>query len=314
MLAESRHLYLEMFHFFGQVIGMAMRSKVTIKLNVPSVFWKALVGECLIEEDLGEFDEATSAIVEHIQQLTSKSSSSTIHNNENDDDELSTILSEMNWGTALSGGIPISLYTNKGQDINVNRKDALIWTKALAWQRLHESDVAYFAIRDGFASVIPPALLPLLKGNELEEIICGKAEIDLVLLANNTEYDDDVLPDGEMVKRFWRVLTSFNHDERALFLRFVWARSRLPNSEDFIQKFKLQSSVGDGPKSNPDLWLPKAHTCFFSLNLPNYSTDEIMAKQIRYAMYNCIEMDADFKLADNEMTGWDEADEKDVDV
>jgi hypothetical protein len=194
----------------------------------------------------------------------------------------------------------------------VNPEDALLWTEALTWQRLHESDTAYFAIRDGFASVIPSCILPLLRGSDLEEIVCGKAEIDLQLLANNTEYDDDVLPDGEMVQRFWRVLESFNHDERASFLRFVWARSRLPNPEDFNQKFKLQSAVGDGPKLNPDAWLPKAHTCFFSLNLPNYSSDEIMAKQLRYSMYNCIEMDADFKLADNEMTGWDEADEKDA--
>jgi len=92
----------------------------------------------------------------------------------------------------------------------------------------------------------------------------------------------------------------------------VWARSRLPSSAaDFNQKFKLQSAVGEGPKQNPDEWLPKAHTCFFSLNLPRYSSDEVMAKQLRYAMFNCLEMDADFRLADNEMTGWDEADDVD---
>ena len=28
----------------------------------------------------------------------------------------------------------------------------------------------------------------------------------------------------------------------------------------------------------------------------------------RYAMENCIEMDADFRLAEHEMTGWDQAD------
>jgi len=32
---------------------------------------------------------------------------------------------------------------------------------------------------------------------------------------------------------------------------------------------------------------------------------QIMAERIRYAMYNCVEMDADFRLAENEMTGWD---------
>ena len=51
----------------------------------------------------------------------------------------------------------------------------------------------------------------------------------------------------------------------------------------------------------PDTFLPKAHTCFFSLNLPRYSSEELMAERLRYAMYNCIEMDADFRLADSEM-------------
>ena len=30
-----------------------------------------------------------------------------------------------------------------------------------------------------------------------------------------------------------------------------------------------------------------------------------MAKKLSYTMYNCIEMDADFRLADNEMPGWE---------
>ena len=27
--------------------------------------------------------------------------------------------------------------------------------------------------------------------------------------------------------------------------------------------------------TRPDLYLPKAHTCFFSLNLPKYSSDKV---------------------------------------
>ena len=36
-----------------------------------------------------------------------------------------------------------------------------------------------------------------------------------------------------------------------------------------------------------------------------------MREKLLYAMYNCIEMDADFRLADNEMTGWSETKEED---
>lgn len=69
--------------------------------------------------------------------------------------------------------------------------------------------------------------------------------------------------------------------------------------------------IAAGPKKNPDGYLPKAHTCFFSLNLPKYTSDEVMRTKIRYAIVHCVEMDADFRLADNEMGGWDEVDVQD---
>jgi hypothetical protein len=67
---------------------------------------------------------------------------------------------------------------------------------------------------------------------------------------------------------------------------------------------QIQAPVGDGPCSQPDTFLPKAHTCFFSINLPRYSSAEVMKTKILYAINNCVEMDADFRLAGNEVTGW----------
>lgn len=120
----------------------------------------------------------------------------------------------------------------------------------------------------------------------------------------NTAYDDDISETDPHIQSFWRVLRSFDASQRSAFLRFVWARSRLPATQDFHQKFKIQAAVGEGQKDDADKSLPKAHTCFFSLNLPKYSNDEVTKKQLLYAVENCIEMDADFRLAENEMTGW----------
>jgi hypothetical protein len=35
-----------------------------------------------------------------------------------------------------------------------------------------------------------------------------------------------------------------------------------------------------------------------------------MADKLRYAIYNCIEMDADFRLADTEQSGWGDISEE----
>ena len=56
--------------------------------------------------------------------------------------------------------------------------------------------------------------------------------------------------------------------------RFAWGRSRLPlSAEQFNQPFKIQAFA----REPADAYLPVAHTCFFSLELPRYSSREVCA-------------------------------------
>jgi len=94
-------------------------------------------------------------------------------------------------------------------------------------------------------------------------------------------------------------------EERTEFLRFVWARSRMPSSaKDFPMNFKIQGPQG-GAKENPDLYLPHAQTCFFSLSLPAYTTKEVLKEKLLFAIKNSPNMDADVLLHSAE--GWSEA-------
>jgi hypothetical protein len=157
--------------------------------------------------------------------------------------------------------------------------------------RLTESAAAVEAFRGGVASVIPAGALTLLTGRELEQVVAGSRLVDVERLKANTEYDDDVSPEDPHIIAFWEVLRSFSEEEKAAFLRFAWARPTLPpKGVDFPQKFKMQSSVmGEEAASSSaaaaalaaaaatkqDQYLPKAHTCFFSINLPRYSSKEV---------------------------------------
>jgi hypothetical protein len=91
---------------------------------------------------------------------------------------------------------------------------------------------------------------------------------------------------------FWEALSQFTSKERSLFLRFVWGRSRLPASKTkFSQMFKIEDFQ---LKSLPaDSYLPVAHTCFFSIELPQYSSLKVMIEKLRYACHNCKAIDAD---------------------
>lgn len=56
-----------------------------------------------------------------------------------------------------------------------------------------------------------------------------------------------------------------------------------------------------------DLMLPVAHTCFFSIELPRYSTKDILKDKLTYAITHCQAIDTDGRAYDI----WDDDDEND---
>ncbi|CAF1284472.1 unnamed protein product, partial [Didymodactylos carnosus] len=59
-----------------------------------------------------------------------------------------------------------------------------------------------------------------------------------------------------------------------------------------------------------------AHTCYFILDLPTYSTVEIMYERLNYAITNCSSIDADVELneAQNTSTILQDPEEEDAAV
>jgi hypothetical protein len=307
-------IYMEMYCFIGQIIGIALRSRICTKFRFPKVVWKGLVGEKVNLEDLKEYDEACFSVVRQVRDFARKMEEVGGKGGGEDAREavegFENAVGDLRFAANLSSGEEVELVEG-GSGKAVTKENCLEWVERMIECRLHEGDKAVFAMRDGLASIIPSTLLPLLTWDQLELLVCGKDGVDIDLLQENTEYDDDVSPDSEHIQSFWRVLRSFDNEDRSKFLKFVWARERLPNtSAEFHQRFKIQAAVGEGPKDNPDGYLPKAHTCFFSLNLPSYSGDEVMKEKLLYAIYNCTEMDADFKLAESENNIWVEEGEE----
>ena len=41
----------------------------------------------------------------------------------------------------------------------------------------------------------------------------------------------------------------------------------------------------------PDTRLPVAHTCFFQIDLPRYSSKAVLKEKLLYALHNCKDMD-----------------------
>ena len=88
-----------------------------------------------------------------------------------------------------------------------------------------------------------------------------------------------------------------NSNPPALFLKFVTGATRLP-----LDGYDPPFNVTEGSDMDAKA-LPKAHTCFFSINLPKYSSKQILKTKLEYAISECFAMDADFALQPSEASG-----------
>eukprot|EP00455_Lapot_gusevi_P024213 TRINITY_DN2513_c0_g1_i3.p1 TRINITY_DN2513_c0_g1~~TRINITY_DN2513_c0_g1_i3.p1 ORF type:complete len:153 (-),score=46.11 TRINITY_DN2513_c0_g1_i3:70-528(-) len=111
--------------------------------------------------------------------------------------------------------------------------------------------------------------------------MCGRKDIDLEMLKRHTEYAN-VDRNAPHIEYFWRVLESFTPEERRRFVRFCYAQERLPSTdEQFNAHPKIRLLIkASREKGNPDAALPHADTCFFNLELPAYSSEQIMRERL----------------------------------
>ncbi len=91
-----------------------------------------------------------------------------------------------------------------------------------------------------------------------------------------------------MIRWLWEILESLSEEDKVRFVVFISGRSRLPaNPVDLPQRFQIL------PVDRPSDGLPTAQTCFFQLRLPPYSSKEVMAARIKYAIRHCRTIDMD---------------------
>ena len=303
----SNSLYIqELMMFFGKIIGLAVRHNLTVGIAFSSLVWRSLVKLSISRAHLETIDTLLCNQLKEIETLgmTLQANKDNYDSNYQPEE-----WKDLVFATYLSDGSRVPLVP-RGEDIMVTINNWKEYVRLIEKTHLHESAVMLKILRDGISTVLPIELLPMFTAMELEQLVGGNSSIDISLLKQCTEYEDKLTPDTPLVKYFWEILEEMNNDDRTLFLRFVWARSRMPASlSELSMNFKLQLATHgrgtDDMKSHPDNYLPSAQTCFFSLALPNYSSKEVLKQKLYYAIENSPNMDADVRLHSAE--GWADA-------
>ena len=267
---------IQMFEFLGKLMGIAARSEGYMDININPMVWKLIVGEIVTIDDYEGLDAMGVKQLREFRALTEQ-------------DFKCTYTEVLDFTTMSLSERRVSLHPAKDEEF-VTFATLPRYCDELEQYWLNSMCVQADAVRRGIMTQLPPEMVNLIKWSDLETMVCGRANIDIKLLRSAT--DSNRFSEGEnVVKWFWEVLEEFNQEDRKAFLRFVWARNRLPlDLKGFKQRMKLTelSTRGD-----PNRYLPVAHTCFFQIDIPRYSNKVALREKLHYAIHNCFAIDGD---------------------
>eukprot|EP00471_Norrisiella_sphaerica_P000773 CAMPEP_0184486476 /NCGR_PEP_ID=MMETSP0113_2-20130426/7955_1 /TAXON_ID=91329 /ORGANISM="Norrisiella sphaerica, Strain BC52" /LENGTH=4298 /DNA_ID=CAMNT_0026868373 /DNA_START=23 /DNA_END=12919 /DNA_ORIENTATION=- len=285
--SSRRAIYLKMYEFVGKLMGLAMRSGNLLELDFPSIVWKPLVLMKPNMQDLKSVDLICFKIIERLTAFDKMSAQVAAQQFDKFQLDFTCVLSNQK----------LVKLVNNGQQKKVTWNNRKLYLKLLLRERLNEFRTQCAAIRRGLASVVPASVFTLFTHQELEIAVCGSPMINVDLLQMNTAYTYPTKGSDRHVRLFWKMMREkFTQADRIKFLRFVWGRSRHPRDNESwgAEKFHIAPhSPSQNSKLSPDEYHPSAHTCFFTLELPEYSSLEIMYSKVLYAITHCTAVDGD---------------------
>mmetsp|Transcript_3581 Transcript_3581/g.6232 ORF Transcript_3581/g.6232 Transcript_3581/m.6232 type:complete len:1228 (+) Transcript_3581:1-3684(+) len=279
--AATSPVQTSMYEFLGKLMGIAIRNNELLDLRLPSLVWKPLVNQSPTLADLRAVDVLTVTScdpnsTDPAELLTSQELFFTVNTLDGREEEL----------------VP------GGESLRVTLENYDEWARRTIEYKIHEFDTQIEAIRRGLATIVPQRLLMLFRWDELELMVCGRPKLDLELLKRMTVYSDCSESDAH-IHHFWQVLEEFTEEQRSGYIKFVWGRSRLPQDKtSWEQPHKIAAfhaprpTYGAAPTPEDSL-LPFAHTCYFTIDLPRYSSVEATRRKLLFAIEHCIEIDGD---------------------
>jgi hypothetical protein len=216
-----------------------------------------------------EFDEG---LVEQISFMQSDIDLETFENTYNQ-----TYSVELSDGTTYdlmpNGAYEKVLFEDRGRFIEMALK-----------ARMGEADAQIAAVKKGLCRLVPLSLIKLLTYKELERLVCGKKTVDINLLKSNTKYALELNENVNRVKWLWEILFEIADEDKVKFIKFCYAQERLPPTMEDYEKLNVHFTIKPYIDKNKKDAFPKADTCFFALEIPEYSSKDVMKTKILTAI------------------------------
>ena len=299
---------LDQYEFLGVLMGICIRTGVHLTLDLCSLVWKQIVNEKINLDDIFQYDEGIYNIIKTIyyydqnkekekEKETAKDKEkneiNTDNNNESDNNPINKEKEEIenvfNYNTILTDGSVkyFNPNTKEKKELILDKStpsERIKYIRMLIYNRINEAEIQINSIKNGLSKIIPLSVLQLFTGKELSMLVCGKKEVDIDLLHQNTKLSNDLKEDSKEVRWLWEILHEMNSEEKIKFIKFCWAQERLPTSNEEYVKNQIVFTIKYNKNERNKNGFPKADTCFFNLELPNYTAKDIMKKNLLIAI------------------------------
>jgi E3 ubiquitin-protein ligase HUWE1 len=263
--------YKKFYRFAGRMIARAVIEAVTIDAHMTRSLLKHLLGMPMRLSDLEEADEELYGSLTYIL------------NNDPSDLDL-TFQAHL---VSVDQVIPIDLIDN-GRNIKVTVENRQEFVDLMVEHHLTvmvREQVTEFC--QGFHELIPPHELAWFTPDEFDLLICGLPEVKVDDLRAHCRFIHPFHAEHPVVRMFFNVLQSLTPEDKGKFLIFLTGSSQVPVGgfaalADIGRPVKLAS--GGEPRRGE---LPRAHTCWNQLDLPLYSSEEVMREKLLMAVQMC---------------------------
>lgn len=322
---------LSAYEWLGALLGIMARSSVQADVPWPADHWRRLAGQ---PPSIPQFDAAwaTALAAGLLPDLAVPVHVLSVPEVDAVDRELAMRCAELLSPRATQGKTAAEVWQAAAALQFRFAPDVQLLPRALPCEDLDAAQVARLAVlcigwsvgqftssaidamRSGLTSLVPSFAVAAQTGTTLAGFICGTGDWPVSALQEHTDYDSGIAPHDCHVHYFWEVLHELSPGDKQAFLRFAWARTKLPASRlEWRQRFKLQALATpaeveamqpQAAQATIDRLLPRAHTCFAALALPAYSSKAVCQERLLYAIHNCVSMDADFAVGAGESEHW----------
>jgi|LauGreDrversion4_2_1035121.scaffolds.fasta_scaffold109055_2 hypothetical protein len=248
----------DQYNSLGRLLALSIIDGFPLGFNLHAVFFKKLLGQPIVLDDLrGLLGDNTVGNIQYVMDATTN-------------EELQAI------------GAPLM---ESGADEEVSLENRHVqFASMINNVCTNKSPEKFQAIADGFIGVIPRELLTGLTPDDLRSFIRGNEDIDIADFRRHYNVGHGYAMDSPQIQWLFTVLGEYDQPMRSKFLRFVTGRSILPTGGFGALGTRILIDRRDRTNENHQVVLPTSHTCFHSIDLPQYESIEELRRMLTAAL------------------------------